>query len=604
MISATACPALTDLVNRYGTMPFAVLGAVFAIIIVCIVTIVVSNRSAKEKKRYRIKNSWGQIPKRVYEENELLSISSFYKKQKSNAPEGAEPFFVDDITWNDLDMDRIYATVNATQTSAGDEILYYMLRRPCYDKAELEKRERMIKYFSEHPEERLELQQYLAGVGRTKNYSLTDYIDAFLTLHRESLLVHIVPQMLLCVGIGALFVNVATGVLMIIGILFYNIISYYKKKGEIEPYFVCISYIVNMVISSEGLLKRLSNVPEFSEEMEELKKLTARLKNLKSGSALIGHGARVSDGPGEMMLDYVRLFTHIDLIQFNVTLARVQANTREIMEMLEICGKIDALIAVASFRDLMPYWCSPEFKDASEAPSIDSDDMYHPLIKEPVANSFHDNRPVILTGSNASGKSTFLKTMAINVILAQSINTVTAHSYKASFFRTYSSMALRDDLESEESYYMVEIRSLKRIMTAAFAKAEDQSKELPAGYDAPVLCFVDEVLRGTNTVERIAASAQILQSLADSGVMCFAATHDIELTHLLEEKFANYHFREEISGDDVVFNYILYTGRSETRNAIRLLDMMGYDPSVTRAADRMAARFVKDGVWSMDDTKA
>jgi DNA mismatch repair ATPase MutS len=86
--------------------------------------------------------------------------------------------------------------------------------------------------------------------------------------------------------------------------------------------------------------------------------------------------------------------------------------------------------------------------------------------------------------------------------------------------------------------------------------------------------------------------------------MCFAATHDIELTHLLEEKFANYHFREEISGDDVVFNYILYTGRSETRNAIRLLDMMGYDPSVTRAADRMAARFVKDGVWSMDDTKA
>lgn len=94
-------------------------------------------------------------------------------------------------------------------------------------------------------------------------------------------------------------------------------------------------------------------------------------------------------------------------------------------------------------------------------------------------------------------------------------------------------MALRDDLSSQESYYIAEIRSLKRILDAV-------------GEEYPVLCFVDEVLRGTNTVERIAASSQILESLASENVICFAATHDIELTYILEGVYENYHFSEEI----------------------------------------------------------
>ena len=89
-------------------------------------------------------------------------------------------------------------------------------------------------------------------------------------------------------------------------------------------------------------------------------------------------------------------------------------------------------------------------------------------------------------------------------------------------------MALKDDLLGRESYYLAEIRSLKRIL--------DET-----GEEYPVLCFVDEVLRGTNTVERIAASAQILESLSGRNVICFAATHDIELTYILEDDYENYH---------------------------------------------------------------
>ena len=130
----------------------------------------------------------------------------------------------------------------------------------------------------------------------------------------------------------------------------------------------------------------------------------------------------------------------------------------------------------------------------------------------------------------------------------------------------------------------MEIKALKRILDAA---SEGE----------PILCFVDEVLRGTNTVERIAASTQILKSLGHSGILCFAATHDIELTELLKDYFDNYHFEEDVRDGDVFFNYKLKTGRATTRNAIRLLELMGYDSGVIERASAQAEYFMTSGVW-------
>ena len=144
---------------------------------------------------------------------------------------------------------------------------------------------------------------------------------------------------------------------------------------------------------------------------------------------------------------------------------------------------------------------------------------------------------------------------------------------------------MRDDLAGGDSYYIVEIKSLKRILNQIGENGN------------PVLCFVDEVLRGTNTVERIAASTQILKSLARSSVLCFAATHDIELTHLLERYYNNYHFEEEIIDNDVVFHYRLLKGRAATRNAIKLLGVMGYDDTIIREAEEMAENFLEKGSW-------
>jgi DNA mismatch repair ATPase MutS len=206
------------------------------------------------------------------------------------------------------------------------------------------------------------------------------------------------------------------------------------------------------------------------------------------------------------------------------------------------------------------------------------------MINKPVTNSIKENRCVVITGSNASGKSTFIKTLAINAILSQTIYTSMSKKYNASFFQIASSMALQDSIFSSESYYIVEIKSLKRIL--------DRLDK-----NVPTLCFVDEVLRGTNTLERIAASSQILFNFSKVNALCFAATHDIELTYILQKYFSNYHFQEEVVDNQVLFDYKLYEGRAVSRNAIKLLGMMGYPDKVIEDAANSANLFLEEGYW-------
>ncbi|GFI58963.1 DNA mismatch repair protein MutS [Muribaculaceae bacterium] len=247
-----------------------------------------------------------------------------------------------------------------------------------------------------------------------------------------------------------------------------------------------------------------------------------------------------SGNPLDMLLDFVRMGFHLDLIKFNQMLSETRKHISDIDNMITIIGKIEAMIAIGEYRASLEEYCIPEFVGKT---GLNAEELYHPLINEPVKNTIYTSSGILITGSNASGKSTFLKTVAINSLFAQTIHTCLAKRYETALFRMVSSMSLKDDVQSGDSYYMAEIKSIKRIL------------DLTLSEGIPVLCFVDEVLRGTNTVERIAASTQILKSLCRNNCICFAATHDIELTHLLEGIFDNYHFTEKIEENDISFTY-------------------------------------------------
>ena len=112
-----------------------------------------------------------------------------------------------------------------------------------------------------------------------------------------------------------------------------------------------------------------------------------------------------------------------------------------------------------------------------------------------------------------------------------------------------------------------------------------------------MLCVIDEVLRGTNTVERIAASCEILKAFAQKNVLCLAATHDVELCTLLEDAYDQYHFQETVTEDTVEFDYRLRPGRATSRNAIRLLHILGFPEDIVENAHERADTYLETGKW-------
>jgi DNA mismatch repair ATPase MutS len=225
-------------------------------------------------------------------------------------------------------------------------------------------------------------------------------------------------------------------------------------------------------------------------------------------------------------------------------------------------------------------FCIPEFKEDN---SIEFDGIYHPLLEKAVLNNGKISRNSIVTGPNASGKSTFIKALAVNSILAQTINTCTASKYCINRSLVMTSMAVRDSLIQGDSYFITEIKSLKRVL--------DKMDKIP------VTCFIDEILRGTNTIERIAASSCILRHLSEKDCLCMVASHDIELTKIMEGSYNNYHFSEKVGDEGVSFDFKLKDGAANTRNAIRLLGFLDYDKNIVDSANQMVESYVKTGSW-------
>ena len=552
--------------------------AVFALLIVIAFFVKGYFDYKKQEKKFikSLYSNYGEFVEREYKPERFINIPSYYEKHKDG-------FFIDDITWNDLNMDEVFMQMNTSMSAAGEEYLYYMLRTPSFDKEVLEKREELILAFCEKEEERVKCQFLFHKLGFTGKYSLYDYLDYLDKLGIRSNTKHYLALIFVLIGIVLLFVEIPLGIAMLFIVFILNILSYFKTKSEIDPYITSFSYIFRLLDTVDKLCK--IKMPELQTRQDILKKASADMVKFKRGSFWLMSPGRMSasGNPLEMILDYFRMALHLDLMQFNKMLSQVRGHIAEIDSMITIIGEIDALIAIGAYRAYYEEVCVPVFVKEKK---VKAEALYHPLIKEPVKNDIETTGSILITGSNASGKSTFLKTVALNVILAQTVHTCMAVYFETSMFRVCSSMALRDDIEGGDSYYIVEIKALKRIMD--MVKTEG----------APVLCFVDEVLRGTNTVERIAASVQILKSLNTKDCLCFAATHDIELTHLLEEEYHNYHFEEEVADNDIFFSYKILDGRARTRNAIKLLEIMGYDKAIIETAEKMAADFVNSGNWT------
>ncbi|PTF90309.1 DNA mismatch repair protein MutS, partial [Staphylococcus chromogenes] len=281
---------------------------------------------------------------------------------------------------------------------------------------------------------------------------------------------------------------------------------------------------------------------------------------------------KVTTIPGYFVLLFKYIFL-IDIHLYHLLVRRFKENEETIHACYRYIGELDTLLSVKQWRYHHENCQTPIVKS-----NLKFKGLTHPLIEQAVPNDFDFTQNVLLTGSNASGKSTFMKAIALNLILAQAVQTVTAQQFHYQPGIVKTTMANADDVLSGDSYFMAEIKSLRRLLN----------------FDAsiPHYFFIDEIFKGTNTAERIAASQAVLEYLAQfQGIKVIAATHDIELTRQLHPIYANYHFNETIQQNAIHFDYTIKKGPANTRNALELIRIMDFPLTIYQNAKQHVESF-------------
>lgn len=550
----------------------------YTVILICILVMAyilnrLENRRVSDKgKKALLRESFGSIPKP--ENRDYGGIEYDWDFERAKLPQCQQ---VDDITWNDLEMDAVYLRINNCQSFAGEQALYaalHRLRRSGKEEAVLNE---TINFFGEQEQERQRAMYLLHCLGKQRNnYYLPVFIRnlsgfaipniQFYRFMRGLLICSVLP----C----ALLLDTRYLVLPLFAALA-NLVIYSFQKYK---------YGINLAMlrSTLGIIRtaKLLSDPKksgYEDHFHDLSGLADRFS--RSARRIMRLNTREQGGLSGDLFSLANAYlvgiTLSDFIQYNKLIRELEGRKEELLALYHRIGEIDMAICAASFRASLPHWCEPCFEEETSVCSLTAEELYHPLLGHPVSNSVVIGRSCIVTGSNASGKSTFIKAVAVNVLLAQSIFTCSAKYFSLPRASLITSMAVRDDIQSGESYYIKEIKYLKRIIDGLSP-------------DTPAICIVDEILRGTNTQERIAASCAVLRYLARHNCLAMVASHDIELTQLLKDQYDNFHFSEQITDGGITFSYQIQPGPADSKNAIRLLEFMGFPVEITREARILA----------------
>lgn len=540
------------------------------IALIMIVALIISNIRANKKLKLKLIDNFGKIPNQ--KKYEFESIGSYHRYKTAN-PGNYDA--IDSITWDDLDMDLLFKRINSCLTSVGEEYLYDALHSVQSKEDILLKREKLISYLEQNPDDRLKLQMNLAKAGK---YNYNGIVSFIFNAEAKTLKYNFIYNILTLIPVLCIFltfVNTQAGILCLVLSSIINGSIYYGTKAKMERELSAISYFSSVLQCLHKIFKTkdYEEVPFFGELKESFiifKSLRTKISNILQKD--------FSDMA--VFAEYMKIIFLTDIRNYNKAMRRILKYANEFHILYKCLGEIDMAICVLSFRESLPFYCSPIFHNEN---SIGFEDFYHPLLSDPVTNSGKISNNSIITGSNASGKSTFIKALALNSILAQTIHTCAAKEFNLRFSLIITSMAVRDNISTGDSYFITEIKSLKRILDKV--------------QNTVCTCFVDEILKGTNTLERIAASSAVLKYLSNKDCLCITASHDIELTHILKNEYDNYHFREHITDDGIHFDYKLKQGPSQTRNAIKLLHYMNFDSQIVEAAEKAVDKFIESKTW-------
>ncbi len=521
--------------------------------------------NSKRKFLEKFKASWGNPKTDAFN---FDAIEQYFRKKDNSAALQV----LSNQTINDLDFYGLFAFTDRTHSRIGQQYLFNKLLTVKNVPYFIEQ-EKLIEHFTKNEQDRLDTQFILNKLNDDESYNVCNlFLEDFVEPPKYFPIIKVLSLVSFLTFIAIIFLP-KIGI-FVIGLFAINLFLHYLNKKHIEMYSDSIPRLSLLSRCIRELIK--INMPLDSDKalvssLGSIEKLNGKMSIFTIESK---QTADPMAGMFYMLVEYIKILFLLEPIIVFSALKHLRLKRKDIQNLYEFFGKIDSANSIASLRCGLSHYCIP--KIFMERKGIGFDDLYHPLIQNCVTNSMDTKgKSILLSGSNMSGKTTFIRSLSISTLFAQTINTCFASNFQLSPMKIYSAIRISDDVLSGKSYYFEEVLAINEMV-----------KESQLG--SRTLFLLDEIFKGTNTIERIAAGKAVLSYISKNGNTVFVSTHDIELTGLLNNTYDLYHFTELVVDGKVHFDYKLKSGELKTRNAIRILEINGYPEEIIEEAKEIS----------------
>ena len=502
--------------------------------------------------------------------NELLALEHSF----AHFENGASFLNTDHFYTYDLDIfgeGSLFQYINRTSTKSGRQVLANRLIFPLLDKNKIEKRQEAVKELSEMPEWRL---QFLANgllfeETEEMNHEIKNWSETELDLKNSiatKWLITIVPLLTILALIPAFTGSsdfwISAAVFAQWSFMFFyrkrirQYFRYFGRKSDLlEKYMQLLQFIEEKKFQSEYLQEIQKTVTTPDSASHIFRQLKKRVKEFEyRGNIIVG-----------IFLNSVFLW---DIRCVYKLWKWHSKNHKKLALWLDAVAETDALISLANFAGNHPGFVFPKIHDGGF--TFSAKQLGHPLLhsKKRVCNNLEINgwaKALIVTGANMAGKSTFLRTVGVNLILGRMGAPVCAAEMKFTPVKLYTNMRTTDSLLKDESYFFAELKRIKGVL--------DRLKN-----GERIFVILDEMLKGTNSTDKLNGSKELIRKLIEFKSVSLIATHDLKLSEMEKEfpqQVFNKCFEIRIENNDMVFDYLLSDGVTQTMNATFLMKKMG-----------------------------
>ncbi len=526
--------------------------------------------------KLKLVNDWESF-QRVDEEQESRHKKFYENYLFHNLELLGDEELIDCHTWKDLGMENIYGMLDRNLTSLGKSLLFFRLKMPYLSKPKLLEDTEIIDEIINNRSLREELLYSLNNLGFDRYGSLENKIfDKKIGSDTKFKFIYQFLGIMGYISLLSIYFLGETSLIIIIPLFIVNLSITYILKNRYEQGIPFLIELRKMVVSSL-LIGKIEN-PKLEIITSRLRKCNSHLKPfiMKSNRIVPKMGSIL-----DSIYDYIKIFFLLEVRIYYSSIDFINKNINTIREIYGIVGKLDLFQSIASYKNRYKNKiCTPEFLENTV--EFELIDVYNPLINDPIPNNLSFNRDsklgIVITGTNMSGKTTLLRTIGINIILAQSFNFSHSKKFRGFFLLPITSINNSDNLTKGRSFYYSEAERILSIIK----KCEQNPKIV-------YLVMLDEILKGTNSLERFSGSYGIVQYFYNLNSINIVVTHDIDLANKLT-RYDTYHFIDGVDENGLNFDYKLKQGITKESNAIKLLKFMKYPKEVIEKANENLER--------------